>query len=227
MVAFIKTFMDNMIYRLKEAPKGLDFARNTYPYGPQSDNIWYERTSPRHLAEMFSRFKDKTVPVLDLGCGKGYVLYALNKIGFSRVDGVEYTPAIAEIAANNMRALGLKDKVTIFNVDARRFDNYDPYGIIYMFHPFRKEVMKKVVHNLEESLKRAPRRFTVVYSNPVEHIFWDVSPYFILKEKDTLTFMNLEMDVYYYEHDPERKTKKQGLMFKDVLISNMERKTEM
>ncbi|MDL2237991.1 class I SAM-dependent methyltransferase [Christensenellaceae bacterium OttesenSCG-928-K19] len=215
----IKAWMDNIIHRFSEAPKGLDFVRNVYPYEKDSDHIWYEKTNKKHLNLLFSRFTDKTLPVLDLGCGKGFVLYWLNKMGFAKVDGVEYNTKLAEIARKNLKIAGMEGKSTVFNVDARDFDRYDDYQMVYLFHPFKGKIMREVVRRLEESLARAPRKFIIVYFYPVEHHVLDESDFFVLKEAHVVYFVNVVMDAYYYEFNPDYAKAKKS--FHDLLRQEM------
>ncbi len=216
----VKTFLDEMIYKFTEQPRGLDFSRNAYPYADESDNVWYERTAKKHIRTIFSYFEDKSLPVLDLGCGKGYVLYQLQKMGFKRTDGIEYNPEFVDIANENMEKLGLAGKVRILNMDAREFEHYDSYGIVYMFHPFGGQTMRAVLSGIEESLRRRPRKFYAVYFYPVEHVMWDESPLFVRKMSMVMEFLNTELDVYYYEHDPQRRPRRKQL-FRDVLDDHM------
>ena len=216
-----KTWLDNLVYRIFEAPRGLDFARNAYPYKSGSDNVWYERTYTEHVKKIFSYIKDKRRPFLDLGCGKGYLLYRLQKLGFTHTDGLEYNLEFAATALQNMERLGLEDKITIYNMDARDFVDFDRYEIIYMFHPFRAPVMREVVRHVEESLDRRPRPFTVVYFYPIEHRFWDISPYFSLAKIRVIHFANTEMEVCYYEHEPG-KVRPRLPRFSDVLHHELE-----
>ncbi len=216
----VKTFLDEMIYKFTEQPRGLDFSRNVYPYADESDNVWYERTAKKHIRTIFSYFEDKSLPVLDLGCGKGYVLYQLQKMGFAHTDGIEYNPEFAAIAEENMEKLGLADKVNISNMDAREFMGYDSYAIAYMFHPFGGETMRAVLENIEDSLARRPRKFYAVYFYPVEHVMWDESPFFVRKMSMVMEFLNTELDVYYYEHDPARRPRRKP-RFRDVLEDKM------
>jgi predicted RNA methylase len=218
--ARIKTFLDYMTYWLREAPRGIDFARNYYPYGADSANIWYERTQERHLRQIFSYFPDTGRAVLDLGCGKGCALYTLYRLGFRRLAGLEYTACLADVARRNMDILGLADEIGIMTGDAAAFRDYDAYDIIYMFHPFDESVMRHVVRAAEESLHRKPRAFTVVYFHPMVHLLWDRSRMFRRTAQMTMQYFNAELDVYYYEYDPN-KMKEGDVRFRDVLTQAM------
>lgn len=221
-VLYFKHFIDSLTYRFKEKPKGLDFSRNEYPYDDDSDNIWYERTQPKHIRRIFSQIGDKSRPFLDLGCGKGYLLYELTKLGFTNVSGIEYTTEIADIAKKNMEVLGLSDVVTIINMDARDFTAFDDFEIIYMFHPFKKPVMEIVVRHIEESLERNPRPFTAVYFHPVEHMLFSSSPYFERTVSLKFEFLNTELDLFYFEHNPKKYAQRKNIRFKDILAKKLE-----
>jgi SAM-dependent methyltransferase len=213
--------VDNIIHLIAEAPRGLDFSRNEYPYPDDSERIWYERPNGSHLKVLFSYFEDKNRRVLDIGCGKGYAVYKINKMGFACADGVEYDAGIADIARSNMEKLGLVDNVCIYNMDAAEFDGYDGYDVIYMFHPFKAPIMEKVAARVEESLLKHPRTFTVVYFHPIEHLVWDRTPMFYRSLQWTLAFANVELDVYYYEFDPNFRSKSKKPEFKKFLENAM------
>lgn len=222
MRAWAKTFTDYMTYWLKEKPKGLDFARNYYPYSDDSHNIWYERTHARHIKQIFSYIKDKNRPILDIGCGKGYALYCLHNLGFKNLTGLEYTSYLSGVARNNMDKLGLTDQIKIIKGDAAVFNNYDQYEVIYMFHPFDYNIMENVVREVMRSLKRKPRPFTVIYFHPMAHMLWDRAPVFRKSATTQVQYFNAILDVYYYEFDPF-KLKPNGVSFKNILTKEFSR----
>lgn len=104
--------------------------------------------------------------VLDFGCGKGAAIAIMKMAGIKEVDGVEQSHMLAEIARDNMKKLG-EDMVAIFNEDATEFtDLLDRYDTFYFYDPFRGETFKKVIRNIEESVRRNDRKVTIVYANP-------------------------------------------------------------
>jgi len=219
--AISKHFSDYLVYWITEAPRGLDFSRNEYPYPKDSERIWYERTTGRHINELFDYFEDKNRRVLDIGCGKGYALYKISRMGFTRVDGVEFERKLADTARRNFEKLGIDKKIQVFNMDVRDFDGYDHYDVIYMFHPFKESIMRVVANDVEESLRRCPRPFTIVYFHPMEHKVWDESRMFYRSMGYTLTFVNAELDAYYYEFDPNYRKKAINPAFKKILETAM------
>jgi SAM-dependent methyltransferase len=77
----------------------------------------WHRDSPEHLANMAEYYKgflgphlpaDRSVRILDVGCGMGMCLQALVKMGYSQVEGVDMDPG--QVASG--RAKGLKVDLT-------------------------------------------------------------------------------------------------------------------
>jgi tRNA1(Val) A37 N6-methylase TrmN6 len=105
---------------------------------------------------------------LDIGCGKAGAIITLARYGFKRVDGVELSPQLVNVANRNLERLKITN-ATIFHCDATEFRSLDDYTFLYMFDPFSRSVMKQVLANVRESLERKPRRVTLVYKHPADH----------------------------------------------------------
>ncbi len=108
---------------------------------------------------------------MDLGCGKGGALITLAQHPFARVTGVDLSPDLLRVAGHNIRNMGL-DHVDLHRVDAVEFD-LDDYDDVYLHNPFPCNVMQAVMGNLVDSIRRRPRRLTIVYNTPHDTI---VSP---------------------------------------------------
>lgn len=106
--------------------------------------------------------------IIDLGCGKAYTLFFFSKFSFKKIAGVELSNYLYSIAKNNMDKLGDK-RCFLYHISASSFTEFDEYNIIYMFNPFRSDIMKKVMENLRESICRNPRRVIIIYKIPAEH----------------------------------------------------------
>jgi 23S rRNA G2445 N2-methylase RlmL len=87
---------------------------------------------------------------------------------FSRVDGVDISKELLEIARENLRRMRVRGSV-LFHSDAAAFDGYDRYTFYYLYNPFPQAVMAQTMVRISESLKRRPRKVTLVYTNPKEH----------------------------------------------------------
>lgn len=106
--------------------------------------------------------------IIDLGCGKAYTLFYFAKFPFKKIGGVELSNYLYGIAKKNMDKLGDK-RCFLYHSNATSFTEFDEYNIIYMFNPFRSDIMKKVMENLKESIRRNPRQVVIIYKIPAEH----------------------------------------------------------
>ena len=106
---------------------------------------------------------------------------------------------LAEIARDNMKKLG-EDMVAIFNEDATEFtDLLDMYDTFYLYDPFRGETFKKVIKNIEESVRRKDRNVTIVYANPWLHREVEAGGvYKLVKQISTEFYLNI---VNVYENE--------------------------
>jgi SAM-dependent methyltransferase len=130
-------------------------------------SIWYSDSSGEDLDAVFQTFHISAEDaVLDLGCGKGGALITLCRYPFAHVDGLDISPAMVEIARRNLSRLGIT-KARLFCSDAEDFSELDQYTYLYLYHPFLEPVMQRVLDNACASLRRQPRRLTLVYKNPV------------------------------------------------------------
>jgi len=105
--------------------------------------------------------------VIDLGCGKGRVLwFVATRRKLRKVIGVEIDPALVQIARENMAKAKLRTPVTIIEGDAARADLSE--GTVYfMFNPFGEETLRRVLENISSSLEDHPRSIRILYEHPV------------------------------------------------------------
>lgn len=128
----------------------------------------YQMTRPNHirLVKEFLARRDITSKdaILDIGCGKGGMIYVFHCVGFVKADGIDYSEELCLTACANMERLGIKSHVKCVN--AAEYEAYDDYNYIYMYNPFGEDIMRKVVFNIGRSLKRKPRKIRIIYANP-------------------------------------------------------------
>lgn len=104
---------------------------------------------------------------LDVGCGKGGAIELLSQSYFDKVDGIELSKSICEIAKRNMELLGNPAK--IMNVSSTEFDRYDEYDVLYLYDPFRDEVFRAALSKFEEAARKRRRPMLLIYANPYHH----------------------------------------------------------
>ena len=130
------------------------------------------RSSPSGDKFLINVLKDLNISsqdsIIDIGCGKGNAMRAMLKFPFRRVDGVEISKQIADMAIHNFNRLG-EYRCTIHNQDAASFSEYCKYNVIYLYDPFHRSIMLGVICSIIQSMKEIDREVVIVYNNPVSH----------------------------------------------------------
>ena len=140
------------------SPEALQFnLKRAHGYGPSGKNF---------LKEVLSDFNiSSTDSIIDVGCGKGSAMKYLLDFPFERVDGIELSGLIADIATQNFKKLN-ENRCRVFTGDAGYFNQYDDYNYIYFYNPFPPIVMAEVIENLKFSLQRIDREMVIIYMSP-------------------------------------------------------------
>jgi SAM-dependent methyltransferase len=103
---------------------------------------------------------------IDVGSGKGRVLFVAAEYPFRKVIGVEFSNALHDDALANLKRYKHPRRrcadIEPVHADARDFEFPDDNLVIYLFNPFGPEVMERMLANLERSLERRPRHVIVV-----------------------------------------------------------------
>lgn len=60
--------------------------------------IWFGKSLTRKIINWIERNLNKEVPVLDLGCGNGFLLIELGKKSFCNLTGIDYVPKAIELS---------------------------------------------------------------------------------------------------------------------------------
>lgn len=120
---------------------------------------------------------------IDIGCGRGRVLYCASLFGVKKVIGIELMPEHWAIARQN--ALMMKGKhspIEVLNQSAEDFD-YDEGTVFYMYNPFNEVTMNSVLLRINQSLQRKKRAITIIYANPVYESCLSGCSWLTLKER--------------------------------------------
>src|SRR4029077_12407190 len=105
-----------------------------------------------------------------LGCGKGRALVVAAHYGFLQLTGVEFAKELCEVAEKNtsqLYKLFPNVEIHIIRENAAEYEFEKDCAVLFLFNPFKEEVMKKVIKNIQLSLQKNPRELFVVYINPV------------------------------------------------------------
>jgi SAM-dependent methyltransferase len=136
------------------------------PYQPTEPALFHEMLDGL-AARANLDFLDFTF--LDLGSGKGRTLMMATDYPFRRVIGVELLPVLDQIAQENLRRYKSESQrcFTLESIcaDATAFPFPDGPLVVYLFNPFPDSGLRRVVANLEQSLRAHPRPLFVLYHN--------------------------------------------------------------
>ncbi|MCI9135009.1 MAG: hypothetical protein HFI31_12610 [Lachnospiraceae bacterium] len=124
--------------------------------------------SPVDLVKALEKLKISTEDaIVDMGSGKGYAMYKMAKYPFALIGGVELSKDLCTIAKKNLEiVMPKKKKWQIYNCDAGTWPGYDNYNIFYIYNSFPLQVMREVNENICESIRRKPRKVTLLYLFP-------------------------------------------------------------
>lgn len=168
-----------LLDRCRDLASGLDTAGIVEPAalevrGPHRDRgVRYQATHEGEFLSLLQRLDlPRDAAFVDVGCGKGRVLMLARRWGFRSVTGIDYAPALCDIARRNLardarRAPGTP--VHVHCIDAADYDFGDDAQVIYLFNPFDALVLGAMLARLAQSLRRAPRRAWLVYLFPRWH----------------------------------------------------------
>jgi len=103
---------------------------------------------------------------VDVGSGKGRVLFLAAELPFRKVIGVEFATGLHRQALENIaryRQWGRRcGDIESILADAAQFDFPNDNLVLFLFNPFGPEVMARMLGNLERSIRMHPRHVVVV-----------------------------------------------------------------
>ncbi len=107
---------------------------------------------------------------VDIGSGKGRALLLAAEYPFRRVLGVELLPELNLVAQENIRKFSSEKRacndVQAICGDATEFVFPAEALVVFLFNPLPEGGLRKLVGNLEGSLRENPRPAYVIYVNP-------------------------------------------------------------
>lgn len=165
------------------------------------DSLQYEKSNEELLVRLLSmnNLQYQNRVFVDLGSGKGLVLMFAARLPFVKIIGLEFSEKLNSIANANIVKFGNLcadircHDITSICGDAADFHLPDEPVVVYMYNPFGEHVMKKVIKNIEERIRRVPHHpLTVIYLVPRQRHVLDGCP--LLK--------NISDDFFLGEKDP-------------------------
>ena len=150
----------------------------------------YQASPPNIIVEMISalpiRCEDYTF--IDIGSGKGLVLFIASNYPFRKIIGVEFSPQLHQIAQENLRNYRSAEQqctnIELVLNDATQYKIPKDPLVLYMFNPFNEKIVRTLVANIRSSIETNPRPMFILYKNPVANLVFEESKFI---KKITLT----------------------------------------
>ena len=156
---------------LWEKINGLDFSTVVPVAELGLDEYLVVKGSPscnKYLVQLFDGLNiTSNDRILDIGCAKGGAIRCMTKFPFSKIDGIEISDILSNIATKNFTKLNER-RVGIKNIDASAFSGYTDYNFLYLYNPFPEEVMKKVLSQIKAQID-PKKEIIIIYNNPMCH----------------------------------------------------------
>ena len=141
---------------------------------------YYHPSHPRSARRILSQLPaidHSQYTFIDLGSGKGLMLLMAAEYPYAEIHGVEFSRKLHQVAERNIatyrnprqRCFNLKS----INVDARDYEFPRTPLVVYMFNPFRHELLERVLQNLDRSLEETPRDVLIVYMYPLDSYLFE------------------------------------------------------
>jgi SAM-dependent methyltransferase len=123
----------------------------------------------RKLMKLLS-FPENSI-LIDVGCGKGKVLMMASEYGFKKILGVEFSPDLCAIARNNIdvyrkRRSGPVADIEVVESDIIDYDLRGEENVFYLYNPFDDVILGRLIKNIEQSVKKRPRKIWLIYHTP-------------------------------------------------------------
>jgi len=128
---------------------------------------------------------------IDIGSGKGRALLLAAEYPFARIVGVELMPELNRAAQENISKFsfpppfppaageGWGSRIEALCGDASDYAFPLEPLVIFLFNPLPEWALRKLVTNLDRSIREHARRVYVVYVNPVFVRIFESSPHFV------------------------------------------------
>ena len=161
---------------------------------------------------------------VDLGSGKGRVLFLAAEYGFKKVVGVEFALELHESALQNIGGYRSRQqqcrRIESVNLDAADYEFPRDNLVVYLFNPFSATVMERVLSNLATSIQEHPRHVILVIVWPELASLADRMPWLELHSRARHHHAYSDYRIYQTVPDPLRELQPERRMA-NILFPDM------
>ena len=153
----------------------------------------------RMMSEIPKLMPDKPV-LMDLGSGKGRVLFVGAEAGFKDLRGVEFAAELCDIAERNWKIFKARTSspatCEIIRGDVTQYGIRPDENVFFMFNPFDEVILVKVLNNLLHSLAAHPREILVVVCLPSQQYQVAFEQSGVFRRTHRFNFWGCDFSVY-------------------------------
>jgi len=157
----------------------------------------YQAADPQRFLDIVGRlalpFHEFTF--VDFGSGKGRALLLAALFPFRRIIGVEYCPRLNEVARRNAARFHPRERVCpsieVQDADAAEYMIPNEPLVLFLYNPFSRQVMSRLVQNVADSYHRQPRRIVVLYFFPELADLWEAAGFVVRLQESPAIFDTL------------------------------------
>lgn len=148
------------------------------------DGIAYQPTPYFIIEKIIDYLKPTPNDIfIDLGCGKGRVVFLVALQKLKKVIGVELNKELIDIAQRNLvNFTHNKTAIEFINNDVANFKVKDE-TIFFMFNSFGCKTLQSVLNNIKDSLLDNPRQIQIVYFGPTHQSLLDNEDWLTLERR--------------------------------------------
>ncbi len=144
----------------------------------------YQASKTRPLLKLLHKLRlPKNGTFVDIGCGKGRVLFLAAQLGFNKVVGIEFCARLCRHARENADLFFKKhpesSSIEIIETDATRYEFKGDENVFFLYNPFDSVVLTNVLEQINISALKTPRNIWLIYNNPVHHDIIRNNPLFV------------------------------------------------
>ena len=153
-----------------ESTVGVDFdaVLENREIGTGSESQRYQATNRNAFLTLLEALRPTADDVfVDVGSGKGKMIYYAAQLGFEKCVGIELAASLLLLAERNLRRLGLTADVELLQRDASKIPAAELANgtVFYLYNPFFEETLSKFLAIVAESHALRRRPIKVVYCN--------------------------------------------------------------
>jgi len=125
----------------------------------------YKQSKLYEVKGVFKSINTNKKVFLDVGSGKGAVLFLAKKFNFTKIYGVEVDDCLHSIAVSNLKNKK-DDRVELINSDIFSINKkiLDSVDIFYLFNPFPYNETARLVSLITYSYQRNKREIKIIYT---------------------------------------------------------------